>query len=579
MTVLTLSEDSLQAFETCTPPVRDNDSMQVVLSAIHRDLSLDPTKTEKQVRKRMSDLVVAANHMAKSLKTTWDRLTVSQAVENEEGFLDYISRSKLSPASKNQLPANRNAVLRYARKFGFSPASFTLLDEWDRVLALLTSEHGAMAVAKDAIRRKRRPIDFSNADLAVWADATLIAGRTYSYARNAQAAFLTAIRRSGLQSHFPLLDVAVRKPQTFKLRMTEMVEPLRDEITRIIESRRNQATLGAIGMAPATETEIVEHFEDLCGYAARVCGMENLVSLRPLLTEAFIKQFAFWMRKERMCKRTTVVGRLSRMVSSLATSPDFADLDFGWIYNVYRKLRPEPESALKERRRQRHIEFQELVAIPGRMYSDRTALQGLSPESLGWRVHDELLLSVLILAQWSPRFVRLAELGRDVFKGPIPKDGPPFSVSSWAREALCEDPNAQFWQFHYKSLTGELHRGLVLRGIVPLLELYVEKFRRRLVRPHNVKHLFCNRSGHVLSCSSLGNLVSSRLWRYVRKRVTLTSIRSSFAYYWRDKYANNKDAVLSQIQWVDYATTKMRYDEEFRKQRALRVYRRKNRYA
>jgi hypothetical protein len=40
----------------------------------------------------------------------------------------------------------------------------------------------------------------------------------------------------------------------------------------------------------------------------------------------------------------------------------------------------------------------------------------------------------------------------------------------------------------------------------------------------------------------------------------------------------NGDAVLSQIQWVDYSTTKMRYDKEFQKQRALRVYRRKNRY-
>ncbi len=67
------------------------------------------------------------------------------------------------------------------------------------------------------------------------------------------------------------------------------------------------------------------------------------------------------------------------------------------------------------------------------------------------------------------------------------------------------------------------------------------------------------------------------MWRYLKKRTTITAIRSSFAYYWRAKHPN-KDAVLSQIQWVDYATTKMRYDEEFRKQRALRVYCRKNRY-
>jgi hypothetical protein len=54
-------------------------------------------------------------------------------------------------------------------------------------------------------------------------------------------------------------------------------------------------------------------------------------------------------------------------------------------------------------------------------------------------VLDELLLSLLILAQCPPRFVRTAVLGRNIFKGPIPKNGPPFKIPTWAQELLSKD--------------------------------------------------------------------------------------------------------------------------------------------
>jgi hypothetical protein len=573
---MTVLLDDSQALDEITHPVAGNESMQAVLAAIRYDLSLDTAKTEKQIKKRMSDLTTAVNHIAKSLRTTLESLTVSEAAENESTFLDYVAQTSLSPASKMQLPATRNTVLRYARCFGFSPSSFAFLDEWDPVLKVLSAEHGATAIAHDAIRRKRRRIDFSDADLDVWAEATLDAKRTYSHVRNARAAFLTEIREAGVQGLVPQLDVSVHKPPGFKLRMEKMLDPLRDEISRIVDARRTLAAQGRVSMALATEREIIEHFEDFCGYAVRVCGVENLVSLEPLLNEPFVTQHAFWLRKERKCKRTTIVGRLSRMFAALETSPDFEHRDLSWVRSVYRKLRPEPESALKQRRRNRHIEFLELVAILRRMRGEREARKGESSRSLGWRVMDELLLACLILGQYPPRFVREAVLGVNLFKGPIPKDGPPFKIPAWAEESLRKNPSAQFWQFNYKSVVnGELHRGLVLSKIVPLLRLYLKRYRRLFVHPDN-KRVFCNRSGKPMSCSSLGNLVSYRVWHYARKRATPTSIRSSFAHYFRAKYPH-KDAVLAKMQWLDYPTIKLRYDEEFRKQRAARVYRRKKR--
>jgi hypothetical protein len=59
----------------------------------------------------MSDLVAVGNHIAKSLKTTPERLTVSMAAESELVFLGYLAQSRLSPGSKAKLSASRNALV------------------------------------------------------------------------------------------------------------------------------------------------------------------------------------------------------------------------------------------------------------------------------------------------------------------------------------------------------------------------------------------------------------------------------------------------------------------------------------
>src|ERR1039458_7859162 len=104
--------ETSHALEERTELAASDESMQAVLTAIKHDLSLDPAKTETQIKKRMCSLATVVNHIAKSLKTVPDRLTVRESVEGESIFFDYVARSELSPASKAQLPANRNAVLR-----------------------------------------------------------------------------------------------------------------------------------------------------------------------------------------------------------------------------------------------------------------------------------------------------------------------------------------------------------------------------------------------------------------------------------------------------------------------------------
>src|SRR5665213_389045 len=191
-------------------PIADNQSMRLVINAMLYDLSLDPTKTEKQIRKRFTDFATAVNHIAKSLPTAPGRLTVSAAVEGESALVEYLSKSGLTIQTKAKIKASRNTVLRYARGSGSSPESFALLDAWAPVLTALRPAYRAgTAVVKNAIKRKLYPCRFALTDLDEWASAALDAGGGHAYIRQARWAFLAAIRKAGIQSHLPQLDLTV----------------------------------------------------------------------------------------------------------------------------------------------------------------------------------------------------------------------------------------------------------------------------------------------------------------------------------------------------------------------------------
>jgi len=578
MPVSMLSSEKACALETLGRSTPKTDFMPPVLCAIRKQLMLDTKKTERQVDKRMDDFINVVNHIARSLNTTPECLTVSEVVENEMTFLVYLSGKKLAPQTKAQLPSTRNALLRHARNLGFSPRSFALLDEWEPIKAALPAI--CSVILQNAIERNRRPIEFCNADVSVWANTTLDAGRQHVYVRNVKSAFLTGVRKSGLQSQLPQLDVATRRLPPFSVRVDDMPFSLSDEIGEIVESRRERAELGFIRMSRITASNIVDHFEEVIGYAIRIREMKNLDSIRPLLVEPFMMDFAFFLHDDRKCSRATVVGRLGRMFSTIKCSPAFEGVDLSWAPNIYSKLLREPESALKGRRRKRFMAFQKLAVVPEQMRIKRAGRSHGSPQSLGWRIRDELLLSFLILAQYPPHFVREAVLGVNLFKAPIPHANSHFKIPDWVHDVLKEDPSAEFWQFYYQSRQGEVFRGLVLRQIVPLLDLYISHCRPLLigssVDPGNV---FFTRSIAAYSSGLFGQHVGNLTRRYAGKYVTPKAIQSSFVYRWREKFGAHRDATLAKIQWVQFETIKMRYDDEYRKQRAMRVQRRNNRYA
>ena len=136
-------------------------------------------------------------------------------------------------------------------------------------------------------------------------------------------------------------------------------------------------------MSPVTGANIIDHFEEIVGYAIRIREFENVDTLRPLLVEPFMTDFAFFLHDERKCSRTTVVGRLGRMLKTIECSPAFKDVDLRWAQNIYNKLLKKPESALKARRRKRYIASRKLAVIPEQMRIQRDTRSHRSPKVSG----------------------------------------------------------------------------------------------------------------------------------------------------------------------------------------------------
>jgi hypothetical protein len=97
---------------------------------------------------------------------------------------------------------------------------------------------------------------------------------------------------------------------------------------------RKQTTSGTI-----TDVSLKRSFEQFCGFASRVQGLQPDASVVDLYTPDLIRGFARYLRNERNCKRTTIVARIGGMVNAIRLNPCFHHLDFNWAYDVLRELR------------------------------------------------------------------------------------------------------------------------------------------------------------------------------------------------------------------------------------------------
>jgi integrase len=108
-------------------------------------------------------------------------------------------------------------------------------------------------------------------------------------------------------------------------------------------------------------------------------------------------------------------------------------------------------------------------------------------------------------------------------------------LPSWAVEARKENPEAEFWQFHFsedETKTGCTVDALVPRQLIEPLEEYLSTYRPHLLRGNDPGTLFLNQAGKAMSLNQVTAVVSTITLRYAGRRVTPHKFRDAIARAW-----------------------------------------------
>jgi integrase len=289
------------------------------------------------------------------------------------------------------------------------------------------------------------------------------------------------------------------------------------------------------------------------GYAVNVAGETGICSLPDLAQRHIVGGFIQWCITEREVKGQTLQRNLRLLDGVLRQFPRYKDRDFSWFKPLLDGIPVESDAVLQKRRAERVLEYAVLEKIPEMIRVDRpkAAKKGLHKLALLGR--DELMIRWLCGLAWRQRNLRECRIGGpkpNLFKGPVPAittiDLPP-----WAVEARKENPNAEFWQFHFsedETKTGCTVDALVPRQLVEPLEEYLNTDRPGLLRGNDPGTLFLNQDGKPMSLNQVTKVVSTNTLRYGGRRVTPHKFRDSVAMAWLKEQPQNH-LRLSKLLW------------------------------
>ncbi|MGA7524628.1 MAG: hypothetical protein WBW84_19415 [Acidobacteriaceae bacterium] len=135
-----------------------------------------------------------------------------------------------------------------------------------------------------------------------------------------------------------------------------------------------------------------------------------------------------------------------------------------------------------------------------------------------------------------------------------------FKVAPWIERARRKNRRFTSYQFHFRCgetpVEGEF-RGYIPRDLIAILDLYLRRYRKYLIRGKDPGTLLLNVRGGSMTASEFIKLVRN-LTSHLGRRVTPTAVRRIFAYAWlRDNPGKYEE--LARILWIDIDTAKRRY--------------------
>ena len=349
------------------------DNLQDLLTRIRAKRQRIPGITSNQVSQYMSNLVTCAHYLVKLLKThSLDGTKIADLFGIAGRLEQYLTRRGFSRFTvQNRLSAVR-VLLSHASSFGFDHVSFRLAAEWNRILKLIRPRVGFATIVAFAVSNKVHPSRFDDSHLEEWGEMKFQQGRSQLYISALKAAFRNAVRDANLGSVFLRLNVNGRKARCAYPRRDTMPPALRSDISCILLWVRRRVSQGRLKLdISILRRDLVL----LCAHVVSLPGRSKICTVDQVLRRDHLRSYIQFLKNKRNCKRSSIASRLTRIHTLIQVHPRFRNRDFSWWTPETRKYQPEPRSAFMERRRQRLLAYEELVAIPAKMERQWQALR------------------------------------------------------------------------------------------------------------------------------------------------------------------------------------------------------------
>ena len=549
-------------YSTMSPKIRRLETLQDLMRAIHlRDSGQNNL---------VAMLRATSAHISMCLGRPLDKIGVRELGEVKPGLQAHLRARRFKKNSIRSYSNYLRILLQKLKEFGWVEYSPKVAAAWRDISRLISDVHGGPGIVRYAIRNDKLPADFSDDDLAGWAESMLRSGRTYSYVRAVKSRFRKRLFDKGFGPSLP----NVRKPGNVKfygIRVSEFPEALRLQVIDLLRWKTANFSPGR----PIKGKHRLVTANNLKGLISRIFGFlfrtkgRTANSLEELFSERSLCEYAEWCVNERGVGGRALAVQLGN-IRALRAYPPLASHDFSSIPKLVLQLPGGSELKAKERKERKWVRYDVLAQIPGQILKDADAIVDLDDMTRALMNRNALLILWLVTLPWRRRNFRECRIlpvsdGGNVWKEAIPPDST-IARPQWVEEAIRANPNETFWQFYFRpeeTKTGNRVRGVLPRKLIGPLETYLDRFRPILVNGNDPHTLFVNSQGNRFNSVSLESLVGELTLKYTGRRVNPHLYRDIFARKWLQVHPKDY-LTLSKILWHrNIQTTLLAYAKEY----------------
>jgi integrase len=525
---------------------------------------LDAVKQNEPDRAQLVRMLMAtAGHICLHLGEPPEKIKLRALLGVRPGLLAYLRERGYKRNSVRSYANYLRILFRKAKELGWSICSPQIMEAWEEMFSGVRKIKGCVGIVRYSLQMGKAPAQFTEADLADWAETNIRAGRRLHYIREVQRNFKKYIFERGLSSGLPNLQFSAAR-RGYGIPMADFPQALRKQIIDLIAWKTARFSLGRPANSkhrPVTAAMMVNHFSRLFGFLSNVKGTP-VNDLRKMLGKNEVSKYIEWALNERTMKSRTLRIFLATL-RGLRHYPLFPKDSLNWVLDLGAQLPEDSEAHISESKARKWVPYDVLAQLPDEILRNLTRSENRHEVSAAAAVRDALMIRWLTILPWRQRNIRECKLlpfsqGGNLWKEEIPHS--PIAKPRWAEEALRDNPHMLFWQFSFRpeeTKTGNIIRSFLPSQLIRPLEEYIERYRPKFVKGDDPHALFLNQHGRPFNTRTLESLVWDVTYRYTGHRVNPHLFRDIFAVKWLDDRPEDY-LTLSKILWHRNIQTTLR---------------------